>query len=227
MLRFGPAEEVPAVPWGPRGSHVSVRGTAQAPEEHPTTSAMLPANHGLPVFGPDPADAADLPTALEESAEAEIAAAAQAPGTGARGGSMATPEANEVRDESSSPTDEKAVEIDTATARGPSSRSWPRTPSAGARFTGLRDVSDDRALVPIAHEAVDTSIADRVVVAGHRSSAPGAGKQILGSRPPTAWGWDMRGTVAPGARGGGRPSVARKRPGTHRNRNARGHSRAS
>jgi L-fuculose-phosphate aldolase len=76
MLRFGQAEEVPVVPWGPRGSDVSVRDIAQALERRPTTSAVLLANHGLLVFGPDAADAANLLTAIEESAEAEIAAMA-------------------------------------------------------------------------------------------------------------------------------------------------------
>ncbi|MEU5432078.1 class II aldolase/adducin family protein [Streptomyces sp. NPDC020719] len=76
MLRFGQAEEVPVVAWGPRGSDVSVRGTAEILEQRPTTSAVLLANHGLLVFGPDSAATAQLVVAIEESAEAEIAAAA-------------------------------------------------------------------------------------------------------------------------------------------------------
>lgn len=76
LLRFGQAEPVPVVPWGPRGSEVSVRGIAAALQDHPTTLAVLLANHGLLVFGPDPLAAARLVTAIEESAEAEIAAAA-------------------------------------------------------------------------------------------------------------------------------------------------------
>lgn len=76
MLRFGQAEEVPVVPWGPRGSDVSVRGIAEVLEQRPTTSAVLLANHGVLVFGPDPRQAADLLIAIEESAEAEIAARA-------------------------------------------------------------------------------------------------------------------------------------------------------
>jgi L-fuculose-phosphate aldolase len=74
LLRFGQAEEVPVVPWGPRGSDVSVRGIAAALAERPTTAAVLLANHGLLVFGPDPAAAARLVVAIEESAEAELAA---------------------------------------------------------------------------------------------------------------------------------------------------------
>ncbi|MFG2616851.1 class II aldolase/adducin family protein [Streptomyces sp. NPDC048507] len=76
MLRFGQAEEVPVVPWGPRGSDVSVRGIAGVLERRPTTAAALLANHGLLVFGPDSAATAHLVVAIEESAEAEIAAAA-------------------------------------------------------------------------------------------------------------------------------------------------------
>ncbi|MFI9064542.1 class II aldolase/adducin family protein [Streptomyces sp. NPDC053429] len=76
MLRFGQAETVPVVPWGPRGSDVAVRGIADVLERYPTTSAALLANHGILVFGPDPAATAHLVVAIEESAEAEIAAAA-------------------------------------------------------------------------------------------------------------------------------------------------------
>ena len=76
LLRFGQAEPVPVVPWGPRGSDVSVRGIAAALEAHPTTGAVLLANHGLLVFGADPMAAARLVVAVEESAEAELAARA-------------------------------------------------------------------------------------------------------------------------------------------------------
>ncbi|THA77721.1 class II aldolase/adducin family protein [Streptomyces sp. A0642] len=76
MLRFGQPEEVPVVPWGPRGSDVSVRGIVDILEQRPTTSAALLANHGLLVFGPDSTATAHLVVAIEESAEAEIAAAA-------------------------------------------------------------------------------------------------------------------------------------------------------
>ncbi len=76
MLRFGQPEDVPVVPWGPRGSDVSVRGIASVLEHRPTTSAVLLANHGLLVFGPDSAATAHLVVAIEESAEAELAAVA-------------------------------------------------------------------------------------------------------------------------------------------------------
>ena len=74
LLRFGQAEPVPVVAWGPRGSEVSVRGIASVLDERPTTSAVLLANHGLLAFGADPMAAARLVVAIEEAAEAEIAA---------------------------------------------------------------------------------------------------------------------------------------------------------
>ncbi len=76
LLRFGQAEPVPVVAWGPRGSEVSVRGIAAALDEHPTTSAVLLANHGLLAFAADPLATARLIIAIEEAAEGELAAAA-------------------------------------------------------------------------------------------------------------------------------------------------------
>jgi L-ribulose-5-phosphate 4-epimerase len=73
LLRFGQAEQVPVVPWGPRGSEVSVRGIAQTLAERPTTNAVLLANHGVLAFGSDPIATARLIIAMEE---AELAAAA-------------------------------------------------------------------------------------------------------------------------------------------------------
>ncbi|MHB1596499.1 MAG: class II aldolase/adducin family protein [Streptosporangiaceae bacterium] len=76
LLRFGQAEAVPVVAWGPRGSDVSVRGIAAALDAHPSTAAVLLANHGLLAFGADPMGAARLVVAIEEAAGAELAAAA-------------------------------------------------------------------------------------------------------------------------------------------------------
>ena len=76
LLRFGQAEPIPVVAWGPRGSDISVRGIRTLVEERPTTSALLLANHGLLAFGTDPLGAARLVVAIEESAEAELAASA-------------------------------------------------------------------------------------------------------------------------------------------------------
>ncbi len=75
LLRFGQAESVPVVPWGPRGSEVSVRGIAAVLEERPGTLAVLLANHGLLAFAASPMGAARLVVAIEEAAEAEFAAA--------------------------------------------------------------------------------------------------------------------------------------------------------
>lgn len=76
LLRFGQAERLPVVPWGPRGSNASVRGIAAVLDKHPTTSAVLLANHGLLAFGPDSMATAHLIVAIEEAAEAELAASA-------------------------------------------------------------------------------------------------------------------------------------------------------
>ncbi len=76
LLRFGQAEAIPVVPWGPRGSEISVRAIASVLEQHPTTSAVLLANHGLLAFSTDPMTTARLVVAIEEAAEAEIAATA-------------------------------------------------------------------------------------------------------------------------------------------------------
>lgn len=75
LLRFGQAEPVPVVPWGPRGSDISVRGIATVLAGAPTTNSVLLANHGLLAFGADPVGAARLVVAIEDSAEAELAAA--------------------------------------------------------------------------------------------------------------------------------------------------------
>ena len=75
LLRFGQAEAIPVVPWGPRGSDVSVRGIQAALDRRPTTSAVLLANHGLLAFGADPMACARLVVAIEEAAEGELGAA--------------------------------------------------------------------------------------------------------------------------------------------------------
>lgn len=76
LLRFGQAEDVPVVPWAPRGSERSVGGIIDALAAQPGTQAVLLANHGDLVLGSTPAEAAALLTALEEAAEAELAATA-------------------------------------------------------------------------------------------------------------------------------------------------------
>ena len=75
LLRLGQADDIVVVPWGPRGSDVSVRGIDAVLRQYPRTSGVLLANHGLLVFGPTAAGTADLVIAVEESAEACVAAA--------------------------------------------------------------------------------------------------------------------------------------------------------
>jgi L-ribulose-5-phosphate 4-epimerase len=74
LLRHGQTCAVPVAAWGPRGSKASVDAIARALAGAPGTSAVLLANHGLLAFAPDPAGAAALVVALEEAAEAELAA---------------------------------------------------------------------------------------------------------------------------------------------------------
>lgn len=76
LLRFGQAEDVPVVPWAPRGSGRSVGGIIDALADHPGTQAVLLGNHGDLVLGTTPNAAAELLTVLEEAAAAELAAAA-------------------------------------------------------------------------------------------------------------------------------------------------------
>jgi L-ribulose-5-phosphate 4-epimerase len=75
LLRFGQAEDVPIVPWAPRGSPESVTAIAGALRAWPASSAVLLGNHGLLAFGPDAGAAAMLVVALEEGAQAEWRAA--------------------------------------------------------------------------------------------------------------------------------------------------------
>ncbi len=74
LLRFGQADEVPVVPWAPRGSEASVGGIVEALAAHPATNAVLLGNHGVLVFAPTPGAAAQLVTVLEEAAAAELGA---------------------------------------------------------------------------------------------------------------------------------------------------------
>jgi L-ribulose-5-phosphate 4-epimerase len=76
LLRYGQAEEVPVVPWAPRGSEESVRGIVEALRARPETRAVLLANHGLLALGSSPLTAAGLVVAMEEAAETELKAAA-------------------------------------------------------------------------------------------------------------------------------------------------------
>jgi L-ribulose-5-phosphate 4-epimerase len=75
LLRLGQADDILVVPWGPRGSDVSVRGIEEVLRQYRSTSAVLLANHGLLAFGPNATSTADLVVAVEESAEASLGAA--------------------------------------------------------------------------------------------------------------------------------------------------------
>ncbi len=76
MLRFGQAVPVSVVPWAPRGSDESVGGIIRVLEADQETLAVLLANHGLLAFGTSPTGTARLIVALQEAAEAELAARA-------------------------------------------------------------------------------------------------------------------------------------------------------
>ncbi|MCY0899821.1 MAG: class II aldolase/adducin family protein [Firmicutes bacterium] len=69
LLRFGLTEEVPVVPWAPRGSNQSVDAIVQWVEEHPGVWAVLMANHGALVFHDDIVSTARLLATLDEAAE--------------------------------------------------------------------------------------------------------------------------------------------------------------
>lgn len=68
LLRFGLAEPVPIAAWAPRGSPESVTNIVEQVLQHPTTPAVLLANHGLLAFGTGPLEAARLVVILEEAA---------------------------------------------------------------------------------------------------------------------------------------------------------------
>lgn len=89
LLRAGQAEDVPVAPWGPRGSKQAISSITSTFTSHLGTRAVLLANHGLLATGGDPAGAARLVVALEETAQVSLGAqvlggAAAIPGTGAR-----------------------------------------------------------------------------------------------------------------------------------------------
>lgn len=76
LLRRGQGDEVPVVPWAPRGSEASTSGIAAALDRHPSTFAVLLENHGVLAFAPSPSSAATFLVAFEEAAGAELRAAA-------------------------------------------------------------------------------------------------------------------------------------------------------
>lgn len=74
LLRMGQAEDVPVVPWAPRGTKESVGGVIRAAIANPTTKAVLLGNHGVLAFHEDISATVNLVSALEEAADGELAA---------------------------------------------------------------------------------------------------------------------------------------------------------
>lgn len=75
LLRRGQRSTVPVAPWAPRGSAAFSDGIGSAVAGHPSTWAILLANHGVLCFGTSALDAAKLLVTLEEAAAAELRAA--------------------------------------------------------------------------------------------------------------------------------------------------------
>jgi len=76
LLRFGVTEDVPVVPWAPRGSDKSVNAIIEMVEKHPGLPAIMMANHGVLVFHQDPINTARLLATLDEAAELVLQAKA-------------------------------------------------------------------------------------------------------------------------------------------------------
>ena len=76
FLRFGITDDVPVAAWAPRGSPEAVSFIEDELRNHPTTPALLLANHGLLAFSGDPQMAAQLVIIMEESAELTLDARA-------------------------------------------------------------------------------------------------------------------------------------------------------
>ncbi|PSR24608.1 MAG: class II aldolase family protein [Sulfobacillus benefaciens] len=74
LLRFGLTEEVPVVPWAPRGSQESVQGILDKVVNHPGVFAVMLANHGALAFASDLSSTVQLLTTLDEAAEMLILA---------------------------------------------------------------------------------------------------------------------------------------------------------
>ncbi len=76
LLRRGQRDEVPVVPWAPRGSQEFCAGISAALGAAGATNALLLGNHGLLAFGASAIAAVKLVMILEEAAQAELAAVA-------------------------------------------------------------------------------------------------------------------------------------------------------
>ena len=69
FLRFGITEDIPVADWAPRGSSEAIRYIVEQLQKHPTTPAVLLANHGLLAFSSDPLATAQLIIIMEEAAQ--------------------------------------------------------------------------------------------------------------------------------------------------------------
>lgn len=76
LLRRGQYGETPLAAWAPRGSLALQQAVTDTVEAHPTTSALLLANHGVLAWGPSPTAAVKLVVVIEEAAAAELRAVA-------------------------------------------------------------------------------------------------------------------------------------------------------
>lgn len=74
LLRFGISEDIPVVPWAPRGSEQSVNGIVEIVKHRPGVSAVLLANHGVLAFSASTDQTAQLLATLDEAAELIIKA---------------------------------------------------------------------------------------------------------------------------------------------------------
>lgn len=74
LMRFGIDESIPVAAWAPRGSAEAVASIRDEVESHPSTPAVLLANHGLLAFHKSPMETARLIAVMEETAEMTLAA---------------------------------------------------------------------------------------------------------------------------------------------------------
>lgn len=76
LVRRGQTDEVPVVPWAPRGSEGFFGGIADMVAARAGTGAVLLANHGVLAFSSSPMATVKLLITLEEAALAELHAVA-------------------------------------------------------------------------------------------------------------------------------------------------------
>ncbi len=72
LIRYGQAVDIPVVPWAPRGTKESVDGIINTIGTTEALYAVLLANHGVLVFGPDINFVSTFLIVLEEAARVEL-----------------------------------------------------------------------------------------------------------------------------------------------------------